>query len=249
MNFPELTTSGWIVAAIAALCVGLSKSGFSGIGLFTILLLAQLFPAKQSTGAALPLLICGDVFSVLAFQRHARWAHIRRTLPMAMAGVIAGFFLMQRISNEIFRPVIGWIVLSMVILQLIQRLRPEAFLRVTESPRFGYSMGLWSGITTMMANAAGPVMTLYLLAVKLPKLEFVGTSAWFFLLVNVYKVPFSWHLGLINGVSIRFNLVLVPGVVLGLLAGRRLLGLIPQKPFELILLGLAAIASLPLIWS
>ncbi len=210
--------------------------------------MAEVLPARASTGAVLPLLICGDALAVGVFRRHAQWRFIWRTLPPAMVGVIGGFYLMQKIPDAIFRPVIGWIVLSMVLLQFLHRLRPDVLQNVPHSRWFGWLMGGWSGVTTMVANAAGPVMTLYLLAVNLPKLEFVGTGAWFFFVINLFKVPFSYQQGLINGGSLAFDLVLVPGVLLGIFAGRKLIGIVPQKVFELLLLGFAALAALRLVW-
>jgi hypothetical protein len=109
------------------------------------------------------------------------------------------------------------------------------------------NLGIWSGLATMLANAAGPVMALYFLALDVPKFVLVGTSAWFFLIVNVLKVPFSANLGLITKSSLLFNLVLCPAVALGIYAGRSLIRVIPQKLFEFMLLFFATLASLRLM--
>ena len=87
-------------------------------------------------------------------------------------------------------------------------------------------------------------MSLYLLATETPKLALVGTSAWMFLILNSFKVPFSWHLGLIHGSSLLFNLVLVPAIVVGTFTGRWLIRYIKQDLFEALLLGFAALAAL-----
>ena len=108
-------------------------------------------------------------------------------------------------------------------------------------------MGIMAGVTTMLANAAGPVMALYFLAIALPKLEFVGTSAWFFLAINLFKVPFSVGLGLIHSQTLLFNAVLVPAIVIGLLSGRWLVTRIPQKLFDALLLTFVGIAALRMI--
>jgi len=150
-------------------------------------------------------------------------------------------------SNALFRHVIGWIVLGMVALQCLRKFLPARFDHLPHSKPFAWAMGGWAGVTTMMANAAGPVMALYLLAVNLPKLQFVGTSAWFFLIVNLIKVPFSYHLGLIGSRSLSFNLMLAPAVAIGIVSGRYLLNLVPQKLFEILALVFAGIASLRLI--
>jgi uncharacterized membrane protein YfcA len=150
-------------------------------------------------------------------------------------------------ATRSFGPVIGWIVLAMVLLQTFRKCRPVLFERVPHTKSFAITMGIWSGITTMLANAAGPVMSLYFLAIALPKYELVGTSAWFFLIVNSFKVPFSLALGLIHGSSLLLNALLIPAIALGIFSGQRLIRVIPQQLFEALLLVFAALASLRLI--
>jgi len=244
---PALTPTQWCLAVTAAICIGLSKSGFAGVGLVTVVIMARLFPPRESTGILLPLLIAGDILSVAVFHQHARWAHIGRMLPPTIIGILAGFLIMQRLPGAAFGPIIGWIVLVMVALQILRKLMPALYANVPHTKGFAWFIGTWSGVATMLANAAGPVMALYFVAINVPKYEFVGTTAWFFLLVNVFKVPFSARLGLIHSTSLLFNLVLVPAVAVGTLAGRHLVRIIPQRLFELLLLIFAAIAALRLI--
>lgn len=246
-SLSALSPGQWLLAGAAALCVGLSKSGFGGMALLTIILMAEVMPARESTGAVLPLLIVGDVFAVAMFRRHAQWPFLWRTVPPAFAGIIVAYFFMPRLPAGVFRPVIGWIVLLMVFLQLARELRPGAFQSVPRSRLFAWLMGGWAGVTTMLANAAGAVMTLYLVANRLPKMEFVGTAAWFFLLINVFKVPFSYDLGLISSNSLTLNLLLTPLVLAGLWLGSSLLPHVPQKLFEQLLLVFTGIAALRLI--
>jgi len=248
MQLTHFTVDQWLLAFLAALLIGMAKSGLAGLGLFPVLLMADVLPARESTGVVLPLLICGDLLAVGFFRKHAHWKHLRGLLPPAILGIFVGFlFMRMSFSNTLFRHVIGWIVLGMVVLQLVRKVLPAKFEHIPHTQGFAWGMGGLAGITTMMANAAGPVMALYLLAVDLPKLQFVGTSAWFFLIVNLIKVPFSWKLGLIGAHSLLFNLILSPAVALGILAGRHLLKLIPQKLFEYLALGFAAIAALRLL--
>lgn len=229
------------------MCIGISKSGFAGLGLVTVIVMARLFPARESTGILLPLLIFGDICAVVAFRKHALWAQIGRMLPPTLIGIVAGYFLMRHIPDERFGPVIGSIVLTMALVQALRRFRPALFEHVPHSHTFAWSMGGVSGITTMLANAAGPIMALYFLAINLPKYAFVGTSAWFFLIVNVSKVPLSANLGLIDSRSLLFNVVLIPSVIAGTLLGRWLIAIVPQRVFELLLLIFAGVASLRLI--
>jgi len=244
---PNFTPTQWLLAVLGAFCIGFAKAGFSGAGLANVLIMAWLFGAKESTGVVLPMLIGGDILSVLVYHQHARWATIRSMLPPTLAGIVAGWGLMHWLSAAAYGPVIGWIVLALAALQAWRRWRPNAFEHVPHSRPFALSMGGATGFTTMVANGAGPVMTLYFLARRTPKYELVGTMAWFFLIVNVVKVPFSVDLGLIYGNSLLFNLVLVPAIAVGIFAGRRLISLVSQDLFEWLILAFAALAALRMI--
>ncbi len=244
---PIHSPTDWILAIIATLCIGLSKSGFSGIGLVAVIIMAHLFPPLESTGVVLPMLIFGDICAVVVFQQHANWKHIRRMLPPTLIGIVCGWVLMHFIPNQKFGPVIGSIVLIMVLVQTLRQLRPDLFRHVPHSHAFAWTMGCGSGVATMLANAAGPIMALYLLSINLPKYELIGTSAWFFCLINLIKVPFSAQLGLIHGQSLLFNLVLAPCVIIGALLGKRLVAIVPQRIFETLLLIFAGMASLRLL--
>jgi uncharacterized membrane protein YfcA len=248
MDFPHLSPTQWTLAVLTALCVGVAKGGVTGLGLFSVLLMAEVVPARESTGLLLPLLVCGDVLSVIAFRKHAQWLYIGRTLPPAVLGIVLGWAVMDSIPDGLFAPLIGWIVLALALLQAIRGLRPQTLADVPHTRAFAWFMGGLSGVITMLANAAGPVMALYFLAVRLPRYEFVGTTAWFFLIVNVLKLPFSWQQGLIDGGSLALDLVLCPAVAAGILAGKLLLGKLPQRLFEWIVLALAALAALRLAW-
>ncbi len=237
---PDLPLSSWLLAALAALGVGVSKSGFSGVSLVHVLVMAHIFGDKLSTGVVLPMLVIGDICAVITFKRHAVWRHVLRTLPIACVGVAIGTWMMTLIPEGAYKPIIGWTVLVLVILQLWRIRNPTVFEHVPHSWPFAATMGLLAGVTTMMANAAGPVMGMYFLAVGLPKYQLTGTSAWFFLIINLYKVPFSLGLGLIHGNTILFNLVLAPVILVGLFLGRWLLAHVSQKLFDGLILTFAA---------
>jgi uncharacterized protein len=214
----ELTPLDWLLAGVAALGIGVSKSGLPGVSLLHVVVFAHLFPGLASTGVVLPMLVAGDAGAVLLFRRHARWTYIGRTFGPAFLGVVAGWALMRWAQTQpagriAFNPVIGGIVLALVALHGARLWRPQWLAAVPHSRGFAWGLGFLAGVTTMLANAAGPVMGLYFLAVGLPKEGFVGTSAWFFLLLNLLKVPFSLHLGLITPGSLGFNALLVPVIV------------------------------------
>ena len=244
VSMPTLTTAQWLLAAFAALGVGVAKSGFAGVSLVHVLVMAHIFGDKASTGVVLPMLLIGDIFAVLAFRRHAVWRHVARTLPVACVGVAIGTWLMTLIPQHAYKPIIGWTVLFLVLVQFWRMWRPASFEEVPHSWPFAAAIGLLAGITTMMANAAGPVMGLYFLSVGLPKYQFTGTSAWFFLLINSYKIPFSLGLGLIHADTLLFNAVLAPAILAGLFLGRWLLKRVPQRLFDGLILVFAALAAL-----
>ena len=244
---PYLTEWQWLLAVGAALCVGLSKAGFAGLGLVAVATFASIFGARDSTGIVLPMLIVADIGAVLVFKQHARWDYIRRILPLAGVGVVGGTLIMRWLDNAAFRPVIGGLILALSALQFIRLRWPDIFGRTPHSNAVAWPLGLLAGFTTMMANAAGPLVALYCVAVDLPKFQVVGTLAWFFFIINLFKVPFSVSLGVIHGSSLTLNAALVPAILAGLFSGRWLIGRIPQRVFEGLLLLFAAGAAVRLL--
>ena len=243
---PVLTPTQWLFAALAALSIGLAKAGFGGVGMLAVLLMTQVLPARESTGAILPMLIMADIFAVYAYRQHADGRLVLKLLPPAILGVVCGWLLMPQISPEGFGKVIGWLTLALVGLVIVQKMTPLVKV-ATDHPGIAWPFGWLAGVTTMLANAAGPVMAIYLLARRLPKMEFVGTTAWFFFAVNLIKVPFSAALGLINPSSLVLNLCLLPVIVVGLITGRWLLGKTRQAVFEWLMVIFSTIGALRLI--
>jgi hypothetical protein len=195
----------------------------------------------------LPMLVFGDLCAVAVFRRHTRWVLLTRTLPPAVVGVGVGWWILGQFRHFNFSPVIGSIVFVLALMQFVRDWQGEWFEKVPHSRLFAWVMGFVAGVTTMLANAAGPVMGLYLLAISLPKKEFVGTSAWFFLIINLIKVPFSAQLGLINPHTLRFNLLLLPLIALGLFLGKSVVSRLSQKLFDSLVLVFAIVAALKLI--
>ena len=237
----------WMAAAVAAVLMGMSKTGMPGLSTLFVPLMASILPAKASTGIVLPMLVFADVFAVAYYRRHAVWPHVLRLMPWALAGIGIGYLIMGRISDTQLKPVIGIIVLVMLGLNYVRGRINGDNGQVPTQWWFAGALGLVAGITTMMANAAGPIMVIYLLAMRLEKNEFIGTSAWYFLILNWVKVPFSYNLGLITAASLKFNLVLLPFVLVGVAAGIVLLRKIPQRAFNIIVQVLAALAAVNML--
>lgn len=249
---PEPDLAGWLLLALGALIVGFAKTGIAGIGALAVAIFANVLPARQSTGVVLPLLILADVVAVASYRRHAVWSHLWRLFPFAATGIVCGWVAMGWLGEAQIRRGIGAILIVMVALH-VWRHRREAKSESGGSPPdhsllYAAGMGLLAGFTTMVANAAGPVMILYMLAMRLPKMEFMGTTAWYFFVLNVFKVPFSWNLGLINPVSLKLNLLLAPCVLVGAFGGRALLPRIPQGFFEVLALMFTVLAALRLLF-
>lgn len=240
--------SVYALALLAALCIGLSKAGFSGISMVSVFLLADIYGAKASVGLALPLLIAADLLAYPAFMRHGSWRPVWKLLAPTVVGLLIGWWMLGVISDQTVRRVIGGCILLMVGLQAFRKARPQWFLGLADSGGFGIGAGVLGGWSTMLANAAGPVIQLYLLARKIPKMELIGIAVRFFLLVNILKVPLNAQLALITPESLLENLKLMPGVIVGLIGGRALVHRVPQAAFEWMIVVFSMIAGLRLLF-
>lgn len=236
------------LALLAALCIGLSKAGFSGISMVSIVLLADIYGSKASVGLALPLLIAADLMAYPAFIKHGSWKPVWKLLVPALLGIALGWWVLGQISESTARRVIGICVLTMVLLQAFRRWQPLVFNRLAGSAGFGTAAGVLGGFATMLANAAGPVIQLYLMARRIPKMELIGIGARFFLLINLLKVPLNARLALITPESLQDNLKLLPAVAVGIFGGKWLLQHVPQVAFEWMIVGFATLAGLRMIF-
>ncbi|WP_309093384.1 sulfite exporter TauE/SafE family protein [Streptomyces sp.] len=246
--------TGWEFAALAfaALLVGFSKTAVSGANTVSLAIFAAVLPARASTGVLLPVLIAGDLLAVATYRRHAHWPTLWRLFPAVAAGVVVGTVFLMWADDAIVRTSIGVILLLMAAVTVYRRRtadaeeEPEA---VTTRPGRlkARSYGVLGGFTTMVANAGGPVMSMYLLSAGFRKLGFLGTSAFFFLIVNVSKLPFSAGLGLIDGRSLLLDLALVAFVVPGALLGKWAVGKIDQRLFEQLVIAATVVGGLQLL--
>lgn len=245
----ELTLLNWITVALCATMMGVSKTGIPGLGILAVPLMANIFEdTKESTGLLLGILILADIFAIIYHRNNARWYHIVRLLPAAVCGIIVGYFGLKVVSNEQLKPIIGAIVLLMLAVNYWRTHTRNENDTIPTPFWLAFWLGFIAGITTMMANAAGPVMIIYLLAMGLPKMEFVGTGAWFFFIVNWIKVPFSASLDLMNGASVKVDLMMLPFIFIGAIMGVFFLKKIPQKTFTIVVQVLAAAAAVKLLF-
>lgn len=227
-----LTDIQWLTISIAALSIGMSKTGVQGIMLMIVPFMAMAFGAKESTGIILPMLCMADIIAVAYYKRIADWKIVAKLLPTA----ILGFFLAIGVDNMIpagqFRQLMGWTLL----LALIVMLWSEIFGKENRwMHKWWYAaiFGLLGGFTTMIGNAAGPVMSVYLLSMRKEKMEYIGINAWFFLVVNLLKVPlqaFVWDN--ITWPSFSLNLLMLPVIGIGAWLGIKIVKLFPEKAFR-----------------
>lgn len=264
-----VTLAGFIALACAAVLVGFSKTAISGTATVAIVLFAMVLPTRESTGVLLVILMVGDVLATWTYRRHVEWSLIRRLILPVLAGIVVGAFFLAFAPVALLKPVIGGIV---VVMSGIQAVRMWSAARAARAARAapgagesaavdtgpvaraghagsGAIFGSLAGFTTMVANAGGPVMTLYLLRSNLEVTRFVGTLAWFFASVNLTKLPISIGLGLVRPQRLLLCLALVPAVVVGAVLGRWLISRISRSLFEKVVLVVAGLSGLYLMVS
>ena len=240
---PSFTPGEWLLAILAAYFYGISKGGLSAVGMLGVTFMAAAVPGRASTGIVLPLLVAADMIAAATFREHVHWAHLRRLGWPVGLGVVAGWALLMVIPDAAFRPVIGGMVLGMLALQAVRQRFPRFDAALPHSPVFAWASGLLTGTSTMVANAAGPIASTYLIVLGFAKLQFVHTMAWLFLFVNLFKLPFSLQLGLINAGSLDLTARLVPAMLLGLWSGKRLIDRVPAHVFQNLVLTLSAASA------
>ena len=272
---PTLTATTWtLLMVVAALC-GIAKTALPGAATVAVALCTAVLPAKESTGAILLMLMTGDLLAVWSYRRDADFRMLRRLVPAVLTGVGAGALFLHLASNDSTRRLIGVILLLLVAITLTQRRSTsrrapdgasaaqapsppaptletqEATTTLATSTTSGrlarLVYGSLAGFTTMVANAGGPVTSMYFLACRYPVKAFLGTTAWFFFLVNLVKLPFSISAGLVNTTTMSLTAICAPVVIVSALAGRRLAERMDQRVFEPVIVALTIISALPLL--
>lgn len=247
---PDLLSPAFLLMAFAAFVIGVSKTSVSGFGSFAVAMFALVMPAKESTAAVLLLLIVGDVVAVIRYRHDCDWSLLWRLLPSVIPGIVLGAWVLGQVSDVVLRRGIGVLLVVFTAVSLWSRSRMSRPRKEEDArPHWGLAAGagMAAGFTTMAANAAGPVMTLYLLEAGVTKAGFIGTGAWFFLLVNASKTPFSAALGLFPPSTLALTAILAPVVLVGTWVGIRLVTRVSQRAFEGLALIASAVASLLLV--
>jgi uncharacterized membrane protein YfcA len=245
----HLTWLSLLLAGTTAILAGFSKTGLPGAAMPSVALLAAAFPQRteMSVGAMLVVLLVGDVLAVAWFRRHAQWQRLVVLFPYVVAGMVPAYFVLSWLDDRQFRPALGTLVLALLALELARHL--FGWTRLASRPWFVGLMGFLAGFGSTVANAGGPMMTIYLLGQKVAKEQFIGTCAWFFFLLNLAKVlPFSLQ-AMLTRETIGCGLAMAPLAVLGAILGAWLLPRVPQRLFNALVSVLAAVAAVWLIVS
>lgn len=237
----QVSPLGWTILTAAALLIGFSKTAIGGLALVAVALFALVLPTKDSTGAVLLLLITGDLVATWVYRKHADWRLIARLILPVLLGIGLGAVFLAMVNDLVLRRTIGVILLVLLVAGFWrEKLRAN-------HPAVGAAYGGLAGFTTMVANAGGPPMNLYLLAAGYDKWRFLGTSAWFFFAVNLTKLPVSIGLGIVRLELAMLAAMLVPAVLLGTWVGRLAIKRIDQQLFERLVTGFVALAAVYLL--
>ena len=238
----------FFIALGCALLLGVAKSGIKGLAVLIVTGLALVYGARESTGILMPLLICGDILAVLYYKRHVKWIYLIKLLPWMVVGVITGVFFGKDLPEDLFKSGMAVIILFSVLMMYYWEQKKKKK-KVPTHWSFGALIGVMAGFTTMVGNLAGAFSNIYFLAIKLPKNQFIGTAAWLFFFINLFKIPFHiWSWGTINWTSLQVSLSLIPGVILGFGLGVYLVKKIKNDKYRQLILLMTGLGGLAIFF-
>ncbi len=249
MNLPFADLQLWQFALLflCAMFSGMSKVGVPGVSMIVVPVLALIFGGKQSTGVLLPILMMADLFGVIYYRRHAQWSYVLKVIPWAFLGIGLALWVGEQVNDTQFKNIIAILVFVCIGLML-WRDRKKAQTLMPDQWWFAAGMGILGGFATMIGNVAGPIFAIYLLAMHLPKNSFIGTSAWFFLIVNYSKFPlhiFVWET--ISWQSLLLDLITLPAIALGAFLGIKLVKALPESTFRYAVIVLTVLSAFLLL--
>jgi hypothetical protein len=228
--------------------IGMAKTGINALGTLVVPLMAFIFGGMPSSGLVLPMLVMADIFGVIYYHRSAHWKTLIKVLPWAFTGILAGLFIGKTISPVQFRHLIGILVIvSLAVMIWLEIKRTGKEDPIPHKVWFAIPFGIMGGFSTMIGNAAGPIMSVYLLSMNFYKNTYIGTTAWFFFIVNVFKLPlqiWGWHN--ITLQTLAFNITLLPAIALGAFAGIRIVKLINEGAYRWFIVAATLVSALAL---
>ena len=243
----DLSLEQAMILIAVALFIGMSKTGVQGLGLAAIPLLALVFGARESTGLMVPMLIMADIYAVLYYHRSANWKHILRLLPWAIFGILAGVIAGAYISHEGFRILLSGIVVAGLGIMVLRE-RKGSGEKIPTGHWFAAIIGILGGFASMVGNAAGPVFAVYLLAMRLPKNSLIGTGAWFYFIINLFKLPFHiWIWKTVSLPTLTLNLAVLPFILIGAWLGIQVVKAFSEKAYRIFVVATTLVSALVLI--
>jgi uncharacterized membrane protein YfcA len=234
--------SNWILIFLASFIIGLSKAGLKGIDMMNVTIMAIVFGGKASTGVVLPLLCFADIMAVIYYNRHAEWNHFWKLIPWMFVGILIGVYVGKDLDEIIFKRIMAVIIILTIAIVIALEFRKTT--TIPSNKLFGASMGLVSGFTTMLGNLAGAFSNLYFLAMRMPKNNFIGTAAWVFLVVNLFKLPFQvFYWKNITFATLQTDLFLLPALAAGFWAGVKIVSRIQDESYRKVVIVLTLIGA------
>ncbi|MFN5479878.1 MAG: TSUP family transporter [Chitinophagaceae bacterium] len=235
------------MALAAVFLIGMGKAGIKGMDMFNVTLMAIVFGSKTSTGVVLPLLSLADIAAVAYYNRHAEWKYFWKLAPWMMIGILLGVVAGKDMHEMVFRKVMAGIILITIIIVLVMEWRKDA--PVPNHPAFSIGSGLAAGFTTMIGNLAGAFANLYFLAMRVGKNVFIGTGAWVFLFMNLFKLPFQvFYWGNISAQTLEMDLYLIPALVIGFVLGIRVVRQLDDAVYRKLVIVLTLLGALTMLF-
>lgn len=236
----------WLLILFAAFIIGLSKAGLKGVEMLSVTIMAFVFGSKQSTGIVLPLLCMADIMAVFYYHRHAQWHHFWRIIPWMLIGILLGVFIGKDLNEFVFKKIMAVIILTTIFIVVYMEYRKST--KVPNNKYFVAATGLTAGFTTMIGNLAGAFANLYFLAMRTAKNDFIGTAAWIFLCMNLFKLPFQiFYWKNISFTSFKTDVLLIPGLLFGFYIGVKIIDKIKDDHYRKIVILLTLIGSIILL--
>ncbi|UMB61229.1 sulfite exporter TauE/SafE family protein [Lutibacter sp. A80] len=247
INAHQLTPVSWFFSFLAAFLLGTSKAGIKGVGVVIVTLMAIVFGGKSSTGALIPMMLFADLMAVIYYNKYTQWKYLVKLMPTMVIGVLIGVWFGNDISDEVFKRIMAFLILGIVIFMFVMEKRKST--AVPNTRIFSNTMGLLSGFTSMIGNLAGAFSNIYFLAMRFPKNEFIGTAAWLFFIINIFKLPF--HIFVWKTISVEtltINIVLIPAILIGFFLGIKLVKLINNEAYRKFIILVTAIGAVILLF-
>lgn len=233
----------WVLILLAAFIIGLAKAGLKGIEMMNVTIMAIVFGSKASTGLVLPLLCFADIMAVFYYKRHVQWPRFWKLIPWMMVGILLGVYVGKDLNEALFRKLMAVIIIITVVIMIVMEYRKAT--SIPDNKLFVISTGLAAGFTTMLGNLAGAFANIYFLAMRMTKNDFIGTAAWLFLVINLFKLPFQviyWKN--ITGATLQTDLWLIPALIAGFFAGLKIVAHIKDDSYRKVVIVLTFLGAM-----